>query len=406
MTSGLKTLYGLQIISGVLSFIASTTMAIMILRSAPKLGTPFRRIIFGLSVSDMLQSISSVIGPIVTVPAPGNIKLWNIGNQKTCDFQGFIVTFGATMCCFYTLFLCMFFLHVVKYNKTNKEFSTTIERKMHGIAIAYSLCTSVTYLIFGFYNNVPHGNMCFVIDSPFGCHMDQNMECERGEYSANVLALTMIPCMFISVAMHYYLGSLYLFVKKDGERQRKRFTLSLRMNNQPNSRRSSLPDNERTQRTRDDEQIESLVSRIRRTNNRIPATNAPVYVTRAERRSRALSRQTLKQSSMYAGAYLIAYAPPLLTYFGWQRQGQYHPLAFAIVAHTIYPLQGLLTLLVYTRPKVLTVRQQNPDLSWHQAIWEVIKTGGDIPAKYQRSRRRTLGWQLGNDIPVEINRRR
>ena len=91
MTSGLKTLYGLQIISGVLSFIASTTMAIMILRSAPKLGTPFRRIIFGLSVSDMLQSISSVIGPIVTVPAPGNIKLWNIGNQKTCDFQGFIV---------------------------------------------------------------------------------------------------------------------------------------------------------------------------------------------------------------------------------------------------------------------------------------------------------------------------
>ena len=168
------------------------------------------------------------IGPIVKLPhatttleqsqdEQHSSKLWNIGNPPACDMQGFMMMFGGTMCAFYTLSLCTYYLSAVKYNKGNKEFAEITERKLHGISIVYSFGTCTFYLAAGFYNNFPDGNMCFVIEKPPGCHKNHDVECERGEQAANVLLFwTLIPLMLICVGIQYSLGSFIFSSKKTG----------------------------------------------------------------------------------------------------------------------------------------------------------------------------------------------
>lgn len=49
--------------TAILSFLGSTTITIMILKSKKGLKTPYSRIIFGLSVADMMQSFGIFISP-------------------------------------------------------------------------------------------------------------------------------------------------------------------------------------------------------------------------------------------------------------------------------------------------------------------------------------------------------
>ena len=409
MSAAVNILNGCQMFSGSLSSSASAFMAITIWRSPNRLASPFQRLIFVLSLSDMVQSISSAFGPISAISEPEKINLWNIGNQRTCDIHGFTLHFGAVMCGFYTLYLCIYFHYVTTLGESNEQFYKRRERKMHVIALVYSFATSLIYLCLGYYNSLPYGNMCFVADSPFGCHLDPDIECNRGDHSSDtLLALTFIPGMVMCVAMHYYLGSLYIFVRRNGERQRQRLKASLSSSIQREELRGSGQNsialfNRSKVPNQSNDDIEFQTSRLqsrRRSSNQIP------YVTRAERRSLALNRQVFRQASLYAGAYLLAYTSPAMMYFAWQRQGTIHPISIGIVVHTLHPLQGTLNIIVNTYPQVSTLRKRCPQISYIRGLWEVMKAGGEFPGAYHRSqRRRTLGWQLGDDIPIETNRR-
>ena len=274
---------------------------------------------------------------------------------------------------------CIFYLKVVKYNKSNEDFARTTERNLHGFVMLFSFCTSVFYFILGLYNNSPHGNMCVVIESPYGCHKNPDVECKRGEYASNlVLFLTFIPLVCICFGIQYNLGSLYLFVKADGDRQQIRFTLSLWQSQSTKLTTRIGEDNDpSTQQQRENEDIENIISRIRRgsstlrssTRNTTPGTNAPVYVKRAERRAKAVQQQTLQQALLYVGSYLAVYMMPLIMNFVWYRQGTDHPLAFSIVAHSVLPLQGVMNIYIYTRLTVVAVRKRHPEILWHRAFW-------------------------------------
>ena len=469
---GIKSLYGLQMINATFSFSGSATVAIMILRSNSKLDSPFRRLIFGLSISDLFQSLALMIGPIVTdsnisqSQYANEVKLWNIGNRASCDFQGFLIMFGASMCASYTLSLCIFYLQAVKHSKTNEEFAKGVEWKLHGIGILYAFVSSVIYLTCGFYNNFPDGSMCFVVEKPVGCHASSStsnnssnsnsptgsVECERGAGAQTlILYLTFIPVMFICMGIMHALGSLYLFVKADGDRQQRLFwsglkssssssvrmsissRLSSRLSGLYGSARSSARDSvkimrrstlrssdatARISKTREDEEdkaIEKVAFKINleaqsqlhsshmsvnveSPQNYASSRRASVivrepgqYVTRAEKRAKARQRQTLTQAILYVGAYMFAYTLPLLAYFVWFRRGKDPPLAFTIILHAVFPLQGLLNIFIYTRPKAITLRQRYPNFSWYQAFWEVVKAGGEIPLQYQRRKRSSRG---------------
>jgi hypothetical protein len=78
-----------QIFSASISFISSLTIATAIVRSDGGLTSPFRRLIFGLSLSDVLLSFGLIVGPFAS-PA-SDISPFGLGNQGTCSAQGFIL---------------------------------------------------------------------------------------------------------------------------------------------------------------------------------------------------------------------------------------------------------------------------------------------------------------------------
>ena len=50
-----------------------------------------------------------------------------------------------------------------------------------------------------------------------------------------------------------------------------------------------------------------------------------------------------------------------------------------LLASIFYPLGGLFNILVYTRPKVLSLRRINPQYYWFQAFVIVIRAGAVVP---------------------------
>jgi hypothetical protein len=52
---------------------------------------------------------------------------------------------------------------------------------------------------------------------------------------------------------------------------------------------------------------------------------------------------------------------------------------FVLLASIFYPLGGLFNILVYTRPKVLSLRRKNPQYYWFQAFVIVIRAGAVVP---------------------------
>ena len=434
MNAGVKTLYGVQMMTAVLSCTGSTTVAIMIIRSEPKLESPSRRLIFGLSISDILQSLPLVFGPLTTAPTENGIKLFDIGTQTTCNVTGFTFNFGSMTCASYTLFLSIYYLHAVKYKKPDKEFCNKIEKKLHFFGILYALTISLIHLFLGNYNNIFHGSNCFTVERPVGCHLNPDVECERGEYAQTLsIFLSVIPVICMSLGIVYSLGSLYLFVKADGERQQRRFTTSLMMNSRlsseskhsfsrrlssivipsirlPSIRRSALKTSGTTkpgeELDEEEEEIKNIVSRLEgnieeggptsMSANVFPVSTPTQYVTRAERRSESVRRQTLAQALLYGGAYFFVYTMPILAMSIWIRNGKNPPIGFLIGLNTVFPLQGLLNIFIYTRPQVRTLRVRHPEFSWRQAMREVVKAGGEVPPKYQRRRR--------NKGPVQLRR--
>ena len=75
-------------ISNLASFLGSTIITVMIWRSVTKLTKPYRRIVFMMSVYDIVQSLSFIMS---TFTSPRGSIVWAVGNDATCTAQGFFV---------------------------------------------------------------------------------------------------------------------------------------------------------------------------------------------------------------------------------------------------------------------------------------------------------------------------
>lgn len=210
--------------SALLSFCASGTIIYMILRSPTKLNKPFRRIIFGMSVYDMVQSFPSVISAL---PSPAGSKWGAIGNRGTCATQGFliqvrtldvhdlfnlisalyrtlaghvihflnVVSFTTAALLYtsviillpklaalgsplYNLSLAFFYLCIIKFNMTNEQFQKRVENILHVISNFLPWSTAIYLLITENFNFNPVN--CWIGPDPIDCIHNPDVECIRG----------------------------------------------------------------------------------------------------------------------------------------------------------------------------------------------------------------------------------
>ncbi len=188
-----------QMCSGSISLVASSLIVTFVALNG--LNTPYRRIIFGLSVSDILQSFAIVVGPFF-IRSDTPQAIWGIGNKHTCRFDGFLYLVGVTAMPMYTLFLCIYYVCKLKNRMTNAQFTDRVEKKLHITIIVINLCLYLTALGMDVINPSPFGSTCASAAVPAGCvHRPEVFgECDPNINQLVVIFFTAISSMAVPVS--------------------------------------------------------------------------------------------------------------------------------------------------------------------------------------------------------------
>eukprot|EP00934_Nitzschia_sp_Nitz4_P008587 Nitzschia sp. Nitz4//scaffold215_size37433//18808//20649//NITZ4_007752-RA/size37433-augustus-gene-0.36-mRNA-1//-1//CDS//3329542154//8577//frame0 len=173
-------------ISSVLSFAGSTWIIIEILTdrhvSKPKWRNPYHRLILGMSIYDVLESIFNFLS---TWPIPKGTKdiAWAIGNEATCTAQGFFLMLGIAIP-IYNACLSLYYVLVINFQYTDTQLRLWVEPSMHLVAFAWGFGTALSASVMKLMNNA--NLWCWIAPLPVDCvnTLGKNGEaepnCERG----------------------------------------------------------------------------------------------------------------------------------------------------------------------------------------------------------------------------------
>lgn len=419
-----------------LSFVASTIMAIAIVRSDGGLSSPYQRIIFGLCLSDILQSCSLIVGPFA-VPSSQPQGLWAVGNHQTCQANGFLFNFGSLSTPMYMFALCIYTALKIKKNMSDKMFSQKIEKAIHLIIIlvAFSIC--VAGLATKSINSAVVGTYCTFTAFPVGCRQYPDMvgECDPAiAKSAVILSLVgtiAIPslCLFgiiccTGIVCQHVLdidGNLYgepLMRRSGAIEQEIRVPTPLRSTDesQPSGETNVLRYPSSEKRKSDySESSRSKITGVVKEFNLTKIDNPKIQECdpglegleievhraldgkKAIRKAALYRRVILHQAILFGLAYIIAYFFFWIVHISFLA-GKQPSYGITYMAAFFYPIGGFLYIFVYARPKASFYRIENPECSWMQAFWIVIMAGVDSP-------KRNVGSVDRNFIVASRNRR-
>ena len=369
-----------QITTASISFIASTSMALMIARSKPSAGvqhdnrirvnrntshessdfalvsSPYHRIIFGLSIADMFHSLAMITGPFMAVQAANTPAKWAIGNIVSCRINGLWFLIGLICSNLYTCFLCYFCFCKVVRKTTDASFRKQTERKIHSVILFITVAMSVAALVSKGIHTNKMGNMCGYGSTQAGCRADPETygACDKDGRNTQeiIISIVMIvltsACFVCFVIIITLMTNICCYVKRTST-----ISGNLKPSNNHIEPKSTFPPVENG--TNEFVDLEHLA---------------------AESEYR---KQIMIQASLYVIAYMatnfLFYAITLLVVVLETANEN-----LSMVASFVYPLGGLFNILVYTRPKVIGLRRVHPKYSWLEAFIFVVRAGGVMPA--------------------------
>ena len=351
-----QAIQGIQITTGILSTVASSTMATMIVRSGNSLKTPFRRLLFCLSISDVLNSGAIFLAPFLT---PGNN--FNTGTIASCDIQVAIFIVGGFLGVIsYTFAVCLYYLCAVRYNMSDADFARKVERFLH-VVIAVAAIIMVTCILASkSANPYPDGTLCYIVDSPFGCHVDPDVDCLRGEYAHWYgYYLVVLPVVSILVGMIATLGALCWTVISHERRTNRRFRAAFSASMSPQSFKSPFAF------------IRAIKNFFSGTEPQSLRSSAASVLTKGQKLARQRSRQTMHQASLYCIVYVFTYIGPLICVLGFYFKGKNPPQTLSLFVHLIYPLQGVFNILGKYQPVSVPMKVTFVSVS-HGASFRVV----------------------------------
>ena len=363
-------LFVLQKISCSLSAIGSLMIISQITRSAFNRSKPQQRLVLGLSVSDLCTSIIWILTPLF-MPADSG-ALGAIGNQTTCNIQGFIVTLFNASAVLYMCALQLQYLLTIKYGWSETRIRG-VERYMHGVPWFLGLAAAITQLSLKLFNPADWGEShsfdvyhmftlsllmhlnsynihedCWIAPYPSDCVSSHEVKkggtdltetnCIRGD---NVeiyrwsffFAPLWAAIVFCIVAMIMIYKSV-----RDNERQSLRHS-SRRYNQMSNSSRASSSETNGHQQ----QEIKIKNSMLVRT------------------------QKVKTQCFLYAGAFFIVWTFPTLARLIQLLGGTIHPI-IGVLAGTFIGSQGFFNALIYFRPRYNMI--QKPGRI--QKVWALI----------------------------------
>jgi hypothetical protein len=142
-----------NMISGSIPFIASMLLVTHILRSHECLSSTYHRLIFRLSVADIISSFGNALSSTMAPKENNYLVPFAIGNIATCDAQGFLIFFAGGVVCFY-------YLVIITYNQKFDYIEKKLEPWFHGISILSPAVVDGILLATNTFNG-PNGGVCF-----------------------------------------------------------------------------------------------------------------------------------------------------------------------------------------------------------------------------------------------------
>ena len=126
-------------ITGAFSFLGSSYIVFSIIRDPKKQEMTYHRIMFGMSILDMLSSFS---GPLLsTWPMPRGYHMYAFGTSATCEAAAFFHQLGVCGTPLYNCCLVTFYCLLLKHNWTKSRIAN-VEKYFH--IIPWTVCLSVS----------------------------------------------------------------------------------------------------------------------------------------------------------------------------------------------------------------------------------------------------------------------
>lgn len=344
-----------------ISLAASSTIVHMIRTSPRGLKSPYSRIIFGLSIGDIIQSLNAFFMAFA-VPKGTPSSVMAFGNTQTCDASGYFLVLGIFLTIFYLLFLIYFFMRRVKYRVTPQKFAKGEEFYLHIVIWIIALILPASGVARKDFNATRFGNVCIFQPYPYGCGRgdpgdEGYVECTRGSSalrSALVFAVILGCCLLCLFAM----------------------LLTITCHVYSIERNLTIPTNQTTSNE----------------NN----ANDPNNIVDESDKKESLTMSSVKQSLLYILSFILTFTLPAVTIVNRGKIDTGFNMGLWMNSLLI-PSYGIFLILIYTRPKVKVLAEMFPEASWFLCFSTVITSGGEVPPAHELKPPENLPRMSGED---------
>eukprot|EP00977_Amphora_coffeiformis_P021809 scaffold9945_cov182-Amphora_coffeaeformis.AAC.1 len=373
--------------TGTLSIMGSSCIIWMLLQrnfKLLKLSVKYR-FLFALSIADIINSSWFLYwsGPI----PEGTPGVWGaMGNQTTCNVQGWFLQFGL-LGAFCNTALALYYHKGVVHNMKDREIASRYEIKSYVLAMLWSAGTATVALFQDLYAYSAVG--CAIVPDPLRCHRRDDVECNRGENAYIYLwVYTGIPYLLLLIYIAYAMVAIYRKVKLVSSKAEKWSIHSTLAHH----RKSSLCMESREESPRelvgnDQNKVEYPEQALGGTSGDCPVTqegpeiegeDEPSGYTSSVQRKDAKAtkyKERVVEAATQCGLYVLAYV--VTHQFAFvvhtvEMFGGTNPGWLMILENTFWPLQGFANVFVFLRPQINILRKENPDLSYLRAAWKAL----------------------------------
>ena len=358
----------IPVVTATLSIIGSLTIIVMLIRSDKKLASTYRRLLFGMSIMDIASStaisFSSFASPKETS------ELWNpVGNTATCTAQGVVVYSGQIGLSMYNCSLCLYYtLSIVKNMK--REEMLKVERFFHFIPAFWILSTVPFLLVTESFN--AFDVFCMIESHPQGCDTDDNVDCTRGLNARSYrICFYLVPTALTFIIICWSVIALGLSVRGHEQKVQEYRANLCTLPESINAIRKTNPFSSSQSSESDEQELTAYVSK---------------KSTPRESLDTRVRKEAYKQAIYYIFAIVLSHIFGLIFQGMRQLRGETIYILWVLQQLTM-PTQGFFNFIVFLRPRVLSLRSLNPELSLMQSVRIAIKDNGVEADELTRSYR-------------------
>lgn len=302
-----------SVVSGTLSLLGSSAVLYMLWKQRKKrMKHVYHRILCAMSILDCMSSLNYIFAFLAV---PQGAFLWARGTTLTCAISGFIVELGTAVA-LYNLGLAVYFFFVICKEKKDRFIARYVEPFIHGVSLLLPLGFAIWAWMDSAFNPLNRmAGMCFIYEYPANCSKTVDVECTRG-HNWRLIGLvsgvgTLLP---VWVGIITSLVFVWCHVRRQ-EKKTVRYELST------------------TTKTSDN---------------------------------------TLKQATMYVGAFFITYIACAVNQL-YQGDDKTALFTLGFLSKLTFPIQGFFNCLVYMRPRYIAMRTRNKHESSVTLVWAILK---------------------------------